>query len=126
MKRTELKRGTKGLSRGKGLKARSDRKIAADDLKPPVREAVFRRDGARCRLRGLPGAGQCFGGLTPHHRRRDSQGGAYSLFNLVAACSHHNELLESDADFSAAAEAAGLVVRRGHPDWDRCGMDDPL
>jgi 5-methylcytosine-specific restriction endonuclease McrA len=81
-----------------------------------TRAAVFERDRYRCQLAGLPGAGHCFGGLTPHHRLKASQGGAYSLENLVTACAHHNGLLEADAGFAEAGIKAGLVVRSWQPE----------
>lgn len=78
-----------------------------------VREAVFTRDGC-CVLRGVEGAGQCFGSpFTPHHRRKASQGGAYTVDNLVTLCAHHNDELEANADLAAIGVALGLVIRRG-------------
>lgn len=81
-----------------------------------IRARVFERDQYRCQLAGLAGAGECFGGLTVHHRLKASQGGAYSLENLVTACAHHNGLLEADARFAAAGIKAGLVVRSWQPE----------
>lgn len=87
-----------------------------------IRDEVYARDG-RCRLADLPGAGPCAGHPTPHHRRKASQGGGYTLANLVAACSVHNDALESDADLAAEARAVGLLLERVHgdPEWEACG-----
>lgn len=89
-----------------------------------TREQVYERDG-RCTLAHLPHAGPCGGYPTPHHRRKAGQGGAYTLTNLVAACSVHNDRLEENADMAKAARVEGLVVRRGDPDWDLCGVAPP-
>lgn len=87
-----------------------------------IRAAVFARDG-RCMLAHLPHAGNCGGHPTPHHRRKASQGGGYTLANLVAACSVHNDRLEENADMAAAARVEGLVLRETHgdPEWEACG-----
>lgn len=77
-----------------------------------IRAQVFDRDSYRCALRDVAGAGRCYGPLTPHHRRKASQGGGYTLANLRTLCSHHNDLLESRADVAAIGEELGLVVRR--------------
>lgn len=124
MKRSGIRRSTpdkirEWQTRSKGLRARNrikpsrltDADIQARRL---IREIVFRRDNGECQLAGLTNAGKCFGPLTPHHRLKASQGGGYTEANLVAACSHHNEMLESDADFGRAGEAAGHVIRS----WD--------
>lgn len=76
-----------------------------------VRQAVFERDAYRCQLRGIAGAGDCYGPLTPHHRRKASQGGPYTEANLVTLCRHHNDQLEARADVAAIGEALGLVLR---------------
>jgi hypothetical protein len=77
-----------------------------------VREAVFHRDGG-CLLRGVDGAGRCFGGLTPHHRRKASQGGTYDEDTLATLCAHHNDELEANADLARLGVELGLVIRRG-------------
>lgn len=78
-----------------------------------IRETVFRRDGYRCRLRGVPGAGRCFGPLTFHHRRKDGQGGGYSVDNGSSLCVGHNDGIEADADLALLARTMGLVLKRG-------------
>jgi len=86
-----------------------------------IRARVARRDRV-CQVAALvDDAGRCFGGLTPHHRRKASAGGGYTEANLVAVCAHHNDQLEADADLAAAARRVGLVVRRGDPEWDQLG-----
>lgn len=77
-----------------------------------IRTQVFDRDDYRCALRDVTGAGRCYGPLTPHHRRKAGQGGAYSLDNLVTLCRHHNDALESHPDLALLGERLGLVVRR--------------
>ncbi|HJV08638.1 MAG TPA: HNH endonuclease signature motif containing protein, partial [Acidimicrobiales bacterium] len=77
-----------------------------------IRAQVFDRDAYRCQLRDVAGAGRCYGPLTPHHRRKASQGGGYTLANLVTLCRHHNDQLEARADVAALGEQLGLVVRR--------------
>lgn len=78
-----------------------------------IRAAVFERDRYRCQVAArVPDAGRCFGALTPHHIKKDGQGGSYTLDNLVSACAHHNERIESDADFARACEAVGLLDTR--------------
>lgn len=75
-----------------------------------IRDAVFERDGYRCRLGHYS---PCYGPLTPHHRRKASQGGTYTLENLVALCASHNDALEADADLAAYGRSVGLVLRTG-------------
>ena len=82
-----------------------------------VRERVFERDG-HCQL---VGHGDCFGPLTPHHRRKESDQGAYSEANLVSLCSFHNGQLEADADLARVGRRLGLVVRRGDDGWEQLG-----
>lgn len=84
-----------------------------------IRSKVLRRDG-RCLIADVDHR-PCFGPLTPHHKRKESQGGAYSMENLVAACSFHNDEIEADADLAARCRFAGFVIRRGDPGWDRLG-----
>lgn len=95
------------------MRAVSKKKAKTNRLKAPIREAVFERDGRRCQLRGVPGAGGCFGGLTPHHIVKDGQGGGYTMENLVTLCAHHNDQIEADADVAAVARERGLVKLRG-------------
>jgi hypothetical protein len=102
------------------LNPRSTKKIAADKEKPEVRDKVFRRDGHRCILghrRDLP---PCFGTpCTPHHLRKEKQGGSYSVGNLVTLCAGHNDWVEQEPDL---AHSLGLVARHGETAvmcWDR-------
>lgn len=85
-----------------------------------IRREVWQRD-RRCLLYLVPGAGECFGGPTYHHRRKDGQGGAYSVANGATLCAGHNSGIEADADLSKLAESLDLVVRRGHPEWEALG-----
>lgn len=82
-------------------------------LRAAVREEVFERDGYVCQLAAYRDqAGSCFGPLTLHHKKKASQGGAYSVANGVALCSSHNCRLEAEADLAALGERLGLVIRR--------------
>lgn len=71
------------------------------------------RDGYRCALAGVAGAGECFGRPTFQHRRKASQGGAYDEANGATLCSFHNQRIEADADLAALARSLGLVLLRG-------------
>lgn len=87
----------------------------------PVVQAVFDRDGA-CILRGHAAvAGPCFGGMTPHHLRKQSaERGGWSLDNLVTLCAGHNDGWVED--HPPVARRLGLVVTRGETTrdaWDR-------
>jgi len=75
-----------------------------------IRTAVFERDGWACQLSGVLGAGRCYGHLTPHHKRKEGQGGCYSMENLVSLCAHHNDSIESDADLAALARTLGFLL----------------
>jgi 5-methylcytosine-specific restriction endonuclease McrA len=104
-------------ARSRPLRSKGRGKMTADE-KRPIREAVFARDMHRCQLADLGG---CFGGLTPHHRRKASQGGGYTVENLVSLCAHHNDELEADADLASLARERGLVVRRDDTAWETLG-----
>lgn len=127
----EWQRRSKGLGRSKsidrGERVMPTSKLRAKPLeqgerarREDVRRAIVRRDRG-CLLAGVPGAGDCFGGLTPHHRRKASDQGAYNEANLVCLCAGHNDRLESDADLAKIGRARGLVVRRGDPEFDELG-----
>lgn len=94
------------------IKPMSAKRRAELEQRPRIRAAVFLRDGYRCRLAGIDGAGRCFGDLTPHHVVKASQGGAYDIGNLVSLCAQHNDRLEADADLARLAMSLGLVERR--------------
>lgn len=105
-------RTSKPLRAGKPLRMMSDKKRAEVAEHDAVRMRVFHRDGYRCRLAGVDGAGACFGPLTPHHVLKAAQGGAYDDANLVTLCSSHNDRLEADADLARLGEQLGIVRRR--------------
>lgn len=118
-RRKPLERG-KPLARGKAPARRgrvnplSAKRRADLPRRAEVREAVFRRDGYRCRLADVEGAGPCFGRLEMHERRKASQlTDSYTVENGAALCSSHNARLESDADLARLARTLGLVLRRG-------------
>lgn len=124
MKRTALARGTKGLPARSTRRTQRDEREAAE--RTIERELVFSRDRHTCQVAVVGAAtaydvGRCYGRLTPHHRRKDGQGGAYTAANLVAACAHHNDQLEADAGLAAWAHGVGLVVRQGDPEWAALG-----
>jgi hypothetical protein len=110
------------------LAPRSAKTIAAAPAHDVIREQVFARDRV-CQVALLArrsyAAGPCHGPLTPHHRRKASQGGAYTVECLVAVCRGHNDALEADAGLARWARTVGLVVRRGDPGWEALGGRAP-
>lgn len=86
-------------------------RLSADEYRrrEAVREAVYERDGGCLLAHHSP----CHGSLTPHHRRKASQGGAYTVENVAALCVWHNDQLEADADLAAYGRSIGLVLRTG-------------
>lgn len=127
-RRTPLRVPVVNGRRWSTLRARSPKKEAARTDEHEIRQRVFRRDGG-CLLRaGGPydhlktdAVPSCFGPLTPHHRRKSGRGGAYSMANICCLCAHHNDELESDADYASWARTVGLVVRQSDPEWEELG-----
>ena len=103
MKRSPMKR------RRRPIRPVSERRQAARDAAEPVVQAVFDRDHG-CVAHRAPGTPPCRGRVTPHHLRKEGQGGLWSLDNLVTLCQGHNGWVEDQPD---AAHALGLVIRRG-------------
>lgn len=93
----------------KRLPALSSRRRKEKPERDAVRAALFQRDGY-CRLLTRP-EHSCSGPLTPHHLRKASAGGPYSLTNLVAVCAGGNTDIE---DHPWWAWEIGLVER--HPE----------
>lgn len=123
-RRTQLRRGTKGLKRGKGLNPMSNKR--RDDLprRKKEREAVFARDRV-CVVRRYvgvtlenPETGEttkvppCRGELTFGHVKKASQMGAYDRKNGVAQCWFHNCVWVETAP-RWAVEKLGMVPSRG-------------
>lgn len=108
----------------KRLPAKSEKRGTDDEAerKRLVRREVFRRDRG-CQLRDLAGAGECWGGPTPHHRRKASSAGAYTVENLAELCVGHNSRLETDADLAELVREhrPWLIVREGDPEWHQLG-----
>lgn len=102
-----MKRGGP-LKRRTRLKPRSAKVEAARDEHAVVREAVFKRDSYTCRIAPFLPDLPCRGRLTPHHVLKASQGGKYTVENLVSACVFHNDWCEDNPD---DAVALGLVKR---------------
>lgn len=75
-----------------------------------IRATVYARDGERCRLDGHEGHECQSSLLTVHHLLKASQGGPYSVDNLVTLCAEANDWVEDNPD---AAHSVGLVCRRG-------------
>ncbi|MDE1904863.1 MAG: hypothetical protein KGH75_00245 [Rhodospirillales bacterium] len=96
----------RGLRRGKRLNPRSAKTIAAVPERDEVREAVFARDGRRCRLAPFFPDTPCGGRLTYHHVVKAGQGGAYTVENGITACVIHNDYIEDHPD---EAKALGLT-----------------
>lgn len=110
------------LARRQRLAPISARRRNERDERRAVRDEVYGRDGYACQVAArVEDPGRCYGPITPHHRRKASQQGAYTAANLVTVCAHHNERLEADPDLAARARAAGLVVRPGDPEWETLG-----
>lgn len=104
------------LRRRTRLRQRSKTRAAALNDQRRIRLAVFDRDGYRCQAGVLPDLARyspCFGPLTPHHIRKASQGGRYTMSNLTTLCAHHNDLIEADANFARLCRHYGLVRLRG-------------
>lgn len=93
----------------KPLPAKSERRYSENEYRAAIRQQVFDRDGG-CVMHG-EGWGECAGPDTPHHLKKASAGGSYTLTNLVTLCARHNVMVE---DKPAEAEARGLVI---HP-WE--------
>lgn len=96
----------------KRVSAKRRRQLEQED-RPTIRRAVFERDRWTCQLERVEGAGACFGGLTYQHRRKESQGGAYTVDNGVTLCAGHNTRIEAEADLARIARQRGLVLRAG-------------
>lgn len=125
MKRSRLKRTT-GLARGARPRPLSSRRAAELSERATTRDLVFRRDRYLCQVMVKADedawtVSPCFGPLTPHHRRKASQGGAYSTENLVTVCAGHNDEVEANAMLAAWCNSVGLVVRRGDAEWGSLG-----
>lgn len=104
-------------SRG-SLHGRSRSKEAQRRTDALIREQVFARDRG-CVLRMIEGT-DCYGPMTPHHRRKASSGGAYSLANLVTLCLGHNGAVEDHpADYRERFPF--LVVREGDTEFESLG-----
>lgn len=103
---TRLKRGLKPM-RYRSAKTAAERADAQ-----AVIDKVYARDGG-CLLAGHdddPVVGPCRGVLTPHHLRKDGQGGAWSPGNIVTLCAGHNSWVE---DHPVEAWTRGLVIKNG-------------
>lgn len=105
-------------SRG-SLGARSRQKLTQRRTEAQVRELVFARDLYRCVLRDDPGH-RCHGPLTPHHRRKASAGGAYSMENLVSCCQFLNGDIE-DRPAYYRERFPFLVVRESDAEFESLG-----
>lgn len=130
------------MRRGRGLHAnpekvrewqdRSRQNQRLSDDERTVREAVFARDGHRCVMRDHAGSfvngegnvvtpvPRCWGQLSFHHRRKAGAQGAYTVENGATLCIGHNVWVEDHPDAAEALDPS-LVIREGHPDWERLG-----
>lgn len=115
-----LERGTSELARTgpperhTKLKAESAKHRQGRAGHDVIREAVFFRDGYRCVLADRPETGKCHGPLTPHHVKKDGQGGSYSMENLRSLCVYHNDTWVEEHPLEA--EALGLWVHAWEPE----------
>ena len=105
-------------SRG-SLSARSRQKEAERATERQIREQVFARD-RRCVLAVVDPSHRCRGPLTPHHRRKASSGGAYSMANLITVCAGGNGDIE-DRPAYYRHHFPFLVVREGDAEWESLG-----
>lgn len=105
----------------KRLKPISDKRRAVIADHADVRAEVFARDRWRCQLEAdllrqrhgadrtlLERVGPCRGVLTPHHLRKASAQGTYTLENLTTLCAGHNTWVE---DHPTLAAELGMVRR---------------
>lgn len=115
------------------MRAVSKKRAKAAPANRTVRAAVFERDRYRCVLADLERSPvfmnksgrdepECAGELTPHHRRKASSAGAYSMENLLTLCVFHNCFVEDNPDVVRADYGTWLVVREGDPEWDSLGV----
>lgn len=123
---TELKSG-KGPSRStKPMRQRSKKGNARAAAQKVIRLAVFERDGHRCQIREWlaradltparraeirASMGECFGELTPHHLKKQSQGGKDTMTNETSLCVFHNDTWVED--HPTMAHEIGLTIRTG-------------
>lgn len=96
----------------------------ADERRPLVEKLV--EAGVTCEIGPVladlgigPRCAVAIGGM--HERRKSGSGGSrVNPDNLMAACNVCNGWLEDCVEPERSmVEEAGLVVREGHPDWDR-------
>ncbi len=90
------------------VKPISDKKAALRPAERAVAEACEERDGGCL----LAHHGDCFGRLTPHHRRKSSQGGKWTELNIMTLCESHNSRLEADEKFADWGLRHGVVLKR--------------
>lgn len=123
MKRTRLtsdpQKAREWEQRSRGsLGGRSRQKEAERRTEAHIREQVFARDRG-CVLRDDP-EHRCFGPMTPHHRRKASSGGAYSMANLITICSTGNSDIEDRPAYYRERHPF-LVVRESDPEFESLG-----
>ena len=124
MKRTPIRRGTKGLARTGNLKPRSATKAKIDRQRSamfaPLAEAgepcragarIVAHEQARGKTHLCTGVAACFHEL----RKRSSGGSTVNPKNLLPVCWNCNNWAEDWPDY---AKELGLVIREGHPLWD--------
>lgn len=136
-RKSGLSRATKPMNRGKPLAPRSPKRAVhmATERRPAVEAAITA--GRTCevcpvleRLGIETHCQQQIGGI--HERRKSGAGGSrVNPDNLIPACNWGNERIESVVDVTEPSpenplggerwrvEHSELVVREGHPDWDR-------
>lgn len=93
----------------------------------PVEERLFKaileRDGG-CVVAGEAWVNdephECSGPSTPHHLRKSSAGGGWTMRNLVVLCAKANTEVEDNPAW-VRARYPWLVVRFGDVAYDECG-----
>ena len=106
LKRTPLARSASTLKRTR-LNPQSDKQRQRVADRRDTSETVKQRDG-HCRLRDMLVGHQCFGGFSPHHLLRQSQGHDDDEDNIVWLCAAANSWVENEP---LLAHKLGLVIR---------------
>jgi hypothetical protein len=107
MKRSGIKRGTKGLKRGKGLNYQSAKRRRERPVYLAAKREAFERDGGICVAAELVPHVPCWGALEPHHLAKQSTTpqGRNDPNNIKYACHNHHAWI---GDNQPAAQLLGL------------------
>jgi hypothetical protein len=127
MKRSEIKRGTKGLARGGELASRSTKrsKLMRTVRAPAVSDMV--EAGVQCQVgiilaaAGL--ASRCTLTVQGLHerRKRSSAGSLVNPDNLLGSCNRCNDRCEEEPALVRRLTGTQLIVREGDDEWESLG-----